>query len=330
MSLARVQIAGWGMYLPERVMPNSELEAMVDTTDVWIRSRSGIGQRHIAAPEESASSMGVEAARRALAQAQMEPSEVDLIIVATATPDYPSMPSTAALVQDELGAGRAGAFDLSAACSGFVYGLVCGAQFIGARSCRNVLVVGSELYSRIVDWQDRSTCVLFGDAAGAVALRATELPGGLLSYVLGSDGAGWCQLYVPAGGSKLPTSQETVNERLHYLRMKGPDVFRFATTMVPEAVTQVLEKAAIAPEEVALFIPHQANIRIIDSATRRLGLREEAVFTNVDRYGNTSAASIPVALCEAIAEGRIRSGDKLVLVAFGAGLSWAAVAWQWH
>jgi 3-oxoacyl-[acyl-carrier-protein] synthase-3 len=325
-----VKIAGWGKYLPTRVLTNAEIEAMVDTSDEWIRSRSGIGERRIAAPEETASSMGAGAARQALAQARMAPEELDLVIVATATPDYVAMPSTASLLQDLLGARRAGAFDLSAACSGFVYGLVVGSQFIRAGVYRNILVVGSELYSRIVDWQDRSTCVLFGDAAGAVVLQATEEPGGLLASLLGSDGSGGCQLYVPAGGSAQPTTPDTVERREHYIRMKGREVFRFATTTVPEAVVQVLQAAQLTPENIDLLIPHQANIRIIDAISKRLGLSEDVVFTNVDRYGNTSAASIPVALCEALEQGRLRAGAILVLVAFGAGLSWAAAAWQWQ
>ncbi|MBI4491850.1 MAG: ketoacyl-ACP synthase III [Chloroflexi bacterium] len=330
MSGPYVRIAGWGKYLPQRVLTNSELEAMVDTSDEWIRSRSGIGERRIAAPGETASSMASEAALAALRVAGVQPEELDLIIVATATPDHVAMPSTASLLQHALGASRAGAFDLTAACSGFVYALVTGAQFVQTGLYRTVLVAAAEVYSRILDWQDRATCVLFGDAAGAVVLQATDRPGGLLASLLGSDGSGACQLYVPAGGSALPTSHQTVEQRQHFIRMKGREVFRFATTTVPEAVLRVLDAAHLAPEEVDLLIPHQANIRIIDAVTRRLGLREEAVFTNVDRYGNTSAASIPVALCEALEQGRLHPGANLVMVAFGGGLSWAAAAWKWH
>ncbi|MDQ3809659.1 MAG: beta-ketoacyl-ACP synthase 3, partial [Chloroflexota bacterium] len=238
--------------------------------------------------------------------------------------------ATASLVQHALGASRAGAFDLNAVCSGFLYALATGSQFILNGVHQAVLVVGAEVFTRILDWQDRSTCVLFGDAAGAVVLQPTDAPGGLLSFSLGSDGAGACNLYVPAGGSRRPTSAETVAGREHYVKMQGREVFRFATRVVPESVLRALGQAGLTPDDIDLLIPHQANVRIIDAAARRLKLAPEAVFANVERYGNTSAASIPVALCEAIDEGRVASGDTLVMTGFGAGLSWGTAVWKWH
>lgn len=325
-----VKIAGWGKYLPERVMPNAELESLVDTSDEWIRARTGIQERRIAAPEETTCSLAVQAARQALDRAGLAPADLDLVIVATCTPDYASMPSTASLVQHALGASRAGAFDLNAVCSGFLYGLATGSQFILSGAYRTVLVVGAEVFTRILDWQDRSTCVLFGDAAGAVVLAGSDEPGGLLSFVLGSDGSGACSLYVPAGGSRAPASAETVAQRQHYVKMDGREVFRFATTVVPESVSQALAQAGLGPDDMDLLIPHQANVRIIDAAVRRLKIADDAVFANVQKYGNTSAASIPVALCEAIEEGRVRPGSTVVLAGFGAGLSWGAAVWKWH
>jgi len=325
-----VRIGGWGKYLPDRVMPNSELAELVDTSDEWIRARTGIGERRIAAPEETTCTLAVHAARSALQQAGVEPEELDLVIVATCTPDYSNMPATASLVQHALGAPRAGAFDLNAVCSGFLYGLATGSQFILNGAYRSVLVIGAEVFTRILDWQDRSTCVLFGDGAGAVVLQPTDQPGGLLSFVLGSDGAGACSLFVPAGGSRQPASAETVAERAHYVKMQGRDVFRFATRVLPESVTQALEAAKLSTEDMDLLIPHQANTRIIDAAVRRLKLSESIVFSNVERYGNTSAASIPVALCEAIEAGLVQAGSTIVMSGFGAGLSWGTAVWKWQ
>jgi 3-oxoacyl-[acyl-carrier-protein] synthase-3 len=240
------------------------------------------------------------------------------------------MPATASLVQDALGAKHAGAFDVNAVCSGFVYGLTTGSQFVLSGAMRNVLVIGAEVFTRILDWQDRSTCVLFGDAAGAVVLQPTVERGGLMSFVLGSDGSGACNLYVPAGGSREPPSVDTVAARKHYVRMQGKEVFRFAATVVPESVSQVLTKAGMTIDDVDLLIPHQANVRIIDAAAKRLKLEDARVFSNVERYGNTSSASIPVALCEALEQDRIASGDNVVLVGFGAGLTWGSAIWRWH
>jgi len=325
-----VRIAGWGKYLPQRVVDNHELERMVDTSDDWIRARSGIVERRIAAPEETTCSMAVRAARPALDMAGVEAGELDLIIVATGTPDHPGFPATGSLVQEALGATRAGAFDVGAGCGAFGYGLVIGAQFILTGAQRNVLVVGSDAMSRVIDWRDRTTCVLFGDAAGAVVLRATDRPGGLLSFVLGSDGCGAPKLYVPAGGSKQPASHESVEARAHFLKMDGRDVFRFATRVIPGSILEALDRAGLTTADLDLVIPHQANIRIIEHARKKLELPPERVFTNVDKYGNTSSASIPVALCEALEQGRIVEGDIVAMCAFGAGLCWASAIWKWN
>jgi 3-oxoacyl-[acyl-carrier-protein] synthase-3 len=329
-SAANVRIAGLGKYLPARVMDNHELERLVDTSDEWIRKRTGIVERRIASPDETTCSMGVAAARDALEMANVDPDELDLIVVATGTPDHPAFPAAGSLVQESLGAARAGAFDVGAGCAAFGYGLVAGAQFVQSGACKNVLVIGSDVMSRIIDWRDRTTCVLFGDGAGAVVLQRTDRPGGLRSFVLGSDGCGAERLYIPAGGSKRPASHESVEGREHFLRMEGSNVFRFATRVIPGSIIEALEQANLTSADLALVIPHQANIRIIDHAREKLDLPPERVFTNVDRYGNTSAASIPVALCEALEEGRIADGDIVAMCAFGAGLAWAAAIWEWN
>jgi 3-oxoacyl-[acyl-carrier-protein] synthase-3 len=325
-----VRIAGWGKFLPARVMDNHELERMVDTSDEWIRKRTGIAERRIAAPDETTCTMGVAAARDALAMAGVDGSDLDLIIVATGTPDHPAFPATGSLVQEALGARRAGAFDVGAGCAAFGYGLVAGAQFVQTGMLRNVLVIGSDVMSRIIDWRDRGTCVLFGDGAGAVLLQATDRPGGLRSFTLGSDGCGAPHLFVPAGGSRQPASPESVEARAHFLKMEGREVFRFAARVIPGSIVEALEKANLTPADLGLVIPHQANIRIIDYAREKLDLPPERVFTNVDKYGNTSAASIPVALCEALEQGRIQDGDIVAMCAFGAGLAWAAAIWEWN
>jgi 3-oxoacyl-[acyl-carrier-protein] synthase-3 len=316
------------MYTPERVVTNGDLCEIVDTSDEWIRTRTGIIERHIASEHEATSHMAIAAARAALQEADADPREVDLIIVGTATPDY-WMPSTACQVQDALGATRAGAFDLNAGCSGFVYALVMGSQAIASGDHNLVLVIGADALSRVTDWSDRSTCVLFGDGAGAVLLRATESDNGILATILGSDGSGGAMLHIPAGGSAMPASHETVDQRLHYLRMNGQQVFRFATHVLPQAILQVAERASIRVADIGVVIPHQANMRIIDVAAKRLKLPVEHFVTNIDRYGNTSAASVPIALCEAIATQRIAQGQYIVLVGFGAGLTWAAALLRW-
>lgn len=325
-----VRIAGWGKYLPDRVMTNHELERMVDTSDAWIRARTGIAERRIAAPDETTCSMSVLSAVPALEMAGVAPSEVELVIVSTGTPDHVGFPATGSLVQQALGATHAGAFDIGAGCGAFGYGMVAGAQFVVSGAFRNVLVVGADVMSRVIDWRDRGTCVLFGDGAGAVLLQATDRPGGLLSFVLGSDGCGAPRLYLPAGGSRQPASHETVEARDHFLKMDGREVFRFAAQVIPNSILEALDKAGLAAQDLDLVIPHQANSRIIEHARKKLDLPPERVFMNVEKYGNTSSASIPVALCEALEQGRISEGDIVATCAFGAGLCWASAIWRWN
>ncbi len=321
-------IVGWGKYVPERVLTNRDLEEMVDTSDEWIRTRTGIQERRIASAVESTATMATNAAREALATANVDPLKVDLIIVATTTPDY-FFPSTACLVQDALGAAHAAAYDLSAACSGFIYGVSMARDSIMVGSNQYVLVIGAETFSRIVNWRDRNTCVLFGDGAGAVLLAAGELPGGVLATSLGADGSGSDLLIVPAGGSRQPASQETVAQELHTVQMKGSEVFRFATRVMSRAAKDVAKRADVPLDDIELLIPHQANSRIIETAAKSLKLSDDRVYSNLHRYGNTSAASIPIALCEAVEEKRVQPGDHLILVGFGAGLTWGAALIQW-
>ena len=321
-------VVGWGKYVPRRVLTNDDLSRMVETSDEWIRTRTGIRERRLADEGETTATMAVEAARQALEVARISPAQLDLIIVATVTPDH-LFPATACLVQDALGATHAAAFDLSAGCSGFIYALSVAAHLLEAGAFQTALVIGAETLSRITDWSDRATCVLFGDGAGAVVLQAGENEGGVLATVLGADGSGGDLLMLPAGGSRWPASHRTVAEGLHYLRMQGREVFRFAVRKMPATTRKVLERAGLTLDDVGLLIPHQANQRIIDAAARALGIPEDAVYVNLDRYGNTSAASIPIALCEAAEEGRIQPGDLVVCVGFGAGLTWGAAAIRW-
>lgn len=323
------QVTGWGMCVPDKVLSNHELAKVVDTTDEWIVTMTGIKVRHVVSGErESTATLAVRAARDALMTANLAPAQVNLVIVATATPEY-VFPSTACLVQDALGASAAGAFDLSAGCSGFIYALSLAANAVRSGAAEHVLVIGAETLSRITDWTDRNTCVLFGDGAGAVVVSACAERCGVLATELGSDGSGGQLLILPAGGSRAPTSHETVSGGGHFIKMNGREVFRFATTMMPKATESVLRKAGWEKTDLGLIIPHQANIRIIEAAAKRLGLPLERFFVNLDGYGNTSAASIPIALVEAIGAGRVKPGDKLVLVGFGAGLTWAAAAVEW-
>lgn len=321
-------IIGWGKYAPPNVLTNDDLAKRVDTTDKWIREMTGIGERHIASTKESTMVMAVHAARDAIEMANVNPHDIDLVILATATPEYP-FPATACLVQDALGADRAGAFDLEAGCSGFVYALATAAGLIRGEMYSTILVIGAETLSRVVDWTDRATCVLFGDGAGAVVVQASETPGGVLSSILGSDGSGGELLMLPAGGAKNPAGPETVLSKAHYIKMNGREVYRFATRVMGQAAKQTIEKAGWKLEDVDLLIPHQANVRIIDSAAKLLGLSSDKVFVNLDKYGNTSAASIPIALCEAIDMGKVKPGNHVVMVGFGAGLTWAACAIEW-
>ncbi len=322
------EVIGTGSYLPERVMTNQELERMVDTSDAWIRARTGIGERRIAAPDEATSDLALAAAENALQAAGLSPDAVDLIIVATATPDMP-FPPTACLVQHRIGASAAVAFDLSAVCSGFLYGFSTAVGLILSGIYRTALVIGAEVFSRIVDWEDRSTCVLFGDGAGAVVLQATDRKRVFASY-LGSDGA-WSELLmVPAGGSRMPASKRTVDERLHYLKMgNGKEVFRRAVHLMTKAGLEVLSQANLKLEDIDFLIPHQANIRIIHSLAQKLSLSKDKVVANVHKYGNTSGASIPIALDEAVRSGKITRDDIILMAAFGSGLTWGAVLLRW-
>ena len=321
-------ICGWGTSVPKRILSNSELARMVDTDDNWIVARTGISQRFIANEDETTATLGADAAREALDIADISPDALDLIIVATCTPDH-SFPSTASLVQDALGARNAGAFDVSAACTGFVYALSIAAQAIQATAMDTVLVMGSETLSKIVNWDDRGTCVLFGDGAGAFVLQGSYEPGGVRASVLRSDGSGRDLLKVPAGGSAMPASYETLRDNLHTIHMNGREVFRFATRVMADACRDVVSVAGMTMEDIDVIVPHQANKRIIEAAARGLRLPIDRFVVNLERYGNTSAASIPIALCEAVSEGRIRPNDNLVLVAFGGGLTWGANLVTW-
>lgn len=324
-------IVGWGHYAPPNAVSNGDLAQTIDTSDEWIRSRTGIAQRHIITDStEATASQAVTAAQRALDVAGVAPDAVDMIICATCTADY-QIPSTASIVQHALGATQAGAFDLNAACSGFVYGLSLARSHIVAGAAKHVLVIGAETISRFLDWSDRSTCVLFGDGAGAVLVTARTEPGGIGPTVLGSDGSGAEALRVPAGGSAIPASRETVDNGDHYLQMDGFAVFRFATRIMVEATREALSQSRLTVDDIDLLIPHQANKRIIHhTARKKLKLPDEKVFVNLHKYGNTSAASIPIALCEAIEAGRVSPGHNLVLVGFGAGLTWGACAIRWQ
>jgi|688.fasta_scaffold28417_6 3-oxoacyl-[acyl-carrier-protein] synthase-3 len=324
------QIIGWGYHVPAKVITNKDLEQIVDTTDEWIRSRTGIEERHVAAdPKETTATLGIAAARKALEVADVHPSKIDLIICSTSSPEH-IFPATASLVQDAIGAVNAGAFDLSAACSGFVYALSMARGHILAGDAEYVLVLGAETLSRIVDWTDRNTCVLFGDGAGAVLVAASNVPGGIMAVELGSDGSGANSLTVPAGGSAQPASLETVSSGSHYIKMDGKAVFRFATRVMAQATTRVLQRSGLTTNDVDLIVPHQANIRIIqNSVLTQLKIPPEKVWINLQRYGNTSTASIPIALCEAIEAGKVKPGNNLVFVGFGGGLTWAACTVKW-
>ncbi len=323
-------VVGWGMAVPETAMTNDELSTFIDTSDEWIVSRTGIKERRIANDKESTATLAYKAAQRALEVADILPLEIDLIIVATSTPEN-IFPSTASLVQDWLNASQAGAFDLSAACSGFVYALNMAADSIRAGSIQRALVIGSETMSRVMDWQDRNTCILFGDGAGAVVLEASKVQGGVLSSVLRSDGAGCDLLAIPSIGSvDADESRAGANgHKLYKMYMAGSEVFKFATRVVNDSIEQAAKLAGITVADIDLVIPHQANYRIIQSAARKLKIDINKFMSNVDRYGNTSAASIPIALCEAIEQKRIHDKDLIALVGFGGGLTWASMIIQW-
>jgi 3-oxoacyl-[acyl-carrier-protein] synthase-3 len=321
-------ITGWGHYVPERVLTNADFEAMVQTNDEWIVSRTGIKERHIAGPDEPTSVLGANAARRALAVAQLEPSDLDLIVVATASPDY-FFPSTACVIQNLLGVTRIPAFDIGAACSGFIYALGTATQFIRTGVYKRILVIGAETLTRLTDYTDRRTCVLFGDGAGAVVIEATDQPRGLLSLTMGADGSGADLLKVPGLGSAMPATPEVLERHDQYIKMEGAEVFKLAVRVMGDASIEAIARAGMQFREIDLLFPHQANLRIIEATAKRLDLPREKVWVNIERYGNTSAATIPISLSEAAERGLLHDGTNLLLVAFGGGLTWAASVVRW-
>ena len=318
---------GLGKYIPEKVLTNADLEKMVDTSDEWITTRTGIKERHIAAKDEATSDLATKAARQALKAASLEPQDLDMIIVATVTPDM-QFPSTATFVQANLGAKKAFCFDISAACAGFIYGITIAQQFIARGTVKNALVIGAETLTRITDWQDRNTCVLFGDGAGAMVLG--ESTGSeILSAYLGSDGSNTGLLNMPGGGSRNPATAQTVQDRLHYIKMDGNALFKIAVTSMADAALMALKNAGLKCAEVNWIIPHQANLRIINAVAKRLGFVNAQVYLNIEKYGNMSSACVAIALCEAVQEGKIKKGDIVLLDAFGGGLVWGAVIIKW-
>jgi 3-oxoacyl-[acyl-carrier-protein] synthase-3 len=321
-------ITGWGMSVPETILTNDDLSKMVETNDEWIRNRTGIRERRIVNDGQTTASLAVEASIKALQVANLHPADVDLIICSTSTPEH-IFPATACLVQDQIGATKAGAFDILAACTGFIYALNMGAQAIRSGSIQNALVIGSETLSRFINWRDRNTCILFGDGAGAFVLQSSDIPGGVLSAVLHSDGSGGDLLILPGGGSKYPATEATVQAGKHFIEMDGKEVFRFATRVMAHATREALGIAEVELGDVNWIIPHQANVRIIEAAARGLKMPMDRFVVNLERYGNTSTASIPIATVEAIEDGRLKPGDRIVFVGFGAGLTWGALAAEW-
>ena len=324
-----VAIAGTGSYTPDKVLTNHDLEQMVETSDEWIRTRTGIEERRIAAPDQSTSALAYEAAVRALDSAGVKPEDLDLIVVATFTPDRP-LPNTACFLQNRLGAVNAGCFSMEAACSGFVYGLETGANFVRSGSCKNVLVVGAEKLSSVVDWTDRDTCVLFGDGAGAVVLtQAPEEDEAVLAANLGANGDYADLLSVPAGGSENPVTHELLDERANYIRMSGREVFKLAVNAMAEAAEKVMNDTGLGVDDIRWLVPHQANTRIIHAVGKKLGFDPDSVFINLNKYGNTSAATIPIAIDEIVSGDMIKKGEYMLLVAFGGGLTWGAALIRW-
>jgi 3-oxoacyl-[acyl-carrier-protein] synthase III len=321
-------ITGWGYYAPSHVLTNADLERIVDTSDEWITSRTGIKERRIASDSETTSTMSIRAARAALEKARLRAQEVQLVIVGTASPDY-LFPATACLVQAEIGATRAGAFDVEAACTSFISGLAIARGMIVSGAIDNALVIGAETLSRLLNWKDRTTCVLFGDGAGAVILEATNASVGIESTVLHGDGSKGDLLMVPAGAAKMPATANTVERGQHFITMAGGEVFKLAVKSMADAAEEAIADAGLTLDDIDIMIPHQANLRIIDGVAKRLRFPPEKVFVNIQRYGNTSAASIPIAICEAEATGRLRRGDKVLLVAFGGGFTWGASVLEW-
>lgn len=326
--MRKTKIAGTGSYLPEKVLTNADLEKMIDTSDEWIRTRTGIKERRIVAQGQASSDLAYEASRKAMQAAQVKAEELDMIIVATITPDM-IFPATACVLQEKLGAKGTAAFDLEAACSGFLYGISIGSQFIATGMYDNILVVAAEALSKIIDWKDRSTCIIFADGAGAAVLKPSFDSSGIISNYLGADGTGADLVGVPAGGSRLPASQETVRDRQHYMKMRGNGLFKRAVKAMIHAIDVSLEKGGLTYNEIDFFIPHQANIRIINPVAKRIGLDKNKVCINLDQCGNMSAASVAVALDQAVREGKIKKGDKVLLTCFGGGLTWASLIIEW-
>jgi 3-oxoacyl-[acyl-carrier-protein] synthase III len=323
------KITGLATYVPPRVMTNADLEKIVDTTDEWIRTRTGIRERHYADPGVATSHLAAEAAKKLMASTGLKAEEIELIVLATVTPDM-LFPATACLVQDRLGAKHAWGFDLSAACSGFPYALTVGAQFVGAGSHKKVLVIGSDVMTSILDFKDRATCVLFGDGAGVVLLEPAESPQeGILDFIHDIDGSGGCNLYMPGGGSLHPASQETIDKRMHYVHQEGQQVFKYAVRRMSDLACQILERNGLTSRDLALVVPHQANMRIIRAMQERLGVDDSKVMINIDRYGNTTAGTIPLGLMDAVEQKRVRKGDLVLLVAVGAGYTSGAVLLRW-
>jgi 3-oxoacyl-[acyl-carrier-protein] synthase III len=323
------KITGVAGYVPPRVVTNADIAKIVDTNDEWIRARTGISERHYAAPGVATSHLGTEAAKKLIAAKGLNPEEIEMIVVATVTPDM-MFPATACLIQDRLGATNAWGFDLSAACSGFIYALTTGAQFVGTGTHKKVLVIGGDVMTSILDFTDRATCVLFGDGAGAVLIEpAASESEGIIDFMNDIDGSGGCNLYMPAGGSLRPPSHETVEKRMHYVHQEGQQVFKYAVRRTSEIACQLLERNGLTSRDLALVVPHQANLRIIHAMQERLGVDESKVLINIDRFGNTTAATIPLGLVDAIEQKRLKKGDLVLLIAVGAGYTSGAVLMRW-
>ncbi|MGO9953136.1 MAG: beta-ketoacyl-ACP synthase III [Dissulfurispiraceae bacterium] len=326
--MVKAKIVSTGSYVPETIVTNSDLEKKVDTSDEWIFERTGIRERRIALKSQAASDLAYEASRTALKKASLKAKALDMIIVATVSGDMP-FPSTACILQDRLGASNAAAFDIGAACSGFIYGLSISESFIKSGARKRILLVGVETLSRYIDWEDRTTCVLFGDGAGAAIIEPSTDDSGIMSVNIQSDGSLWDYIKVPAGGSRKPCSKETIDKHLHYINMKGNETFKVAVKTLESIAMEALGKNKMKPSQLSLLIPHQANLRIIQATAKRLGIPMEKVMLNIEKYGNTSAASIPIALDEAVNSGKVVSGDYILLEAFGAGLTWGSALIKW-
>ncbi len=326
--MLQARITGTGSYLPDKVVTNHDIEKIVDTSDKWITERTGIKERRVVASNEAASDISYKAARRALKAAGVRARDLDLIVVGTFTPDSP-FPSTGCVLQSMLGAKNAVGFDVNAVCSGFLYALSLADAYVRSARYKKILVVGTDILSKVIDWEDRNTCVLFGDGAGAVVIEPTTKKQRIIDVEIGSDGRLGDMLYIPGGGSRIPASKESIRDGLHFLKMNGNEVFKVAVKTMVRISLEILKKNDISPEEVSIMVPHQANIRILQAVAKRLKVPMENVVVNLDKYGNTSAATIPIALDEAVREGRIKEGDLILMAAFGGGLTWASALIRW-